>query len=407
MNNKYIEVRPQVNFETKHLQDIIRIQQQSAPELIQEQEQNVKNIDNTQVEEFDKMYQLTQRMSVEKKELLDTIEQLKLKIADLEKLNSKTQALGALYQKESSNSQNQLLSMERRIEALEIQLENQQQQLEEEKNGRYTLQSQLDQNHNWISQINQTLRQFLKDHKIDIDTSDLSTILQNQIIIEYLINTNIVKQNQELRYEQHIRDNIQIIYDLQNKIQDMIQAPTIFTTSPKNQDTLKLSKMSSGSLHPTQDQEEKIKNLKKQGKMINKNWQIFCESILKERNEYLRQYRYLIEQLNEQISQLHQTLNELLQQLSPKQQQLWIEYLETKEEIHRNILTLSNQDNEDNKEALEEELKLLYQKLAFIKQKIDTDLTTSQNLSKSEMKRMSRYLYIIKTTNLDLASKNV
>lgn len=74
----------------------------------------------------------------------------------------------------------------------------------------------------------------------------------------------------------------------------------------------------------------KINCLKRQGKRINRKWQLFCEQILKEKNEIIKREKQIIDRLTETAKDHQDTILEMIQYFAPKQKLLWSEVLDSK-----------------------------------------------------------------------------
>ncbi|CAD8063477.1 unnamed protein product [Paramecium primaurelia] len=361
--------------------DPIRIdnQEQDTQGMSQQRQQN---FDEEKLKSYQKMFEMCQQLYNDKAQLIDTVDQQQKQILELERQINGYENLQANYEKEQMQLKEEQQQYIQEIETLTCQLQivmDQRQDINQIQNNQDELYEQL---------MNFIYKENLSELINDLDKSNKKMIVQ--FLVEYLINQYVQKKNQEEIYQIHIQDNIQIIYDLQSKIQDLTCNPFRITT-PKSvfSDTLKQSKMSNSAsnFHKTSnnnnvDKEElqqKIVSLKRQGKQINQKWQEFCENILKERNEVIKYHKKQIELINEQNLELKKTISEIIQYLGQNQQELWIQMLDIKQKIQLKVIDLSRSDN-INKLLVEAELKQLFSIQAQLKSQLNRNRPLRKDL---------------------------
>ncbi|CAD8175717.1 unnamed protein product [Paramecium octaurelia] len=354
-------------------------QQQDVPEISQQRQQN---FDEEKLKSYQKMYEMCQQLYNDKAQLIDAVDQQQKQILELERQINEFENLQANYEKEQIQLKEEQLQYVQEIETLTCQLQvvmAQKQDINQIQNHQDELYDQL---MNFLYQEN--LQELINDQ----DKSNKKMIVQ--FLVEYLINQYVQKKNQEEKFQIHIKDNIQIIYDLQSKIQDLTCNPYRITT-PKSvlSDTLKQSKLSNSASHfhktnsvNTSDKEElqsKIDSLKRQGKQINKKWQEFCENILRERNDVIKYHKKQIESITEQNLELKKTISEIIQYLGQSQQDLWIQMLDIKQKIHLKVIDLSRSDN-INQLLVEAELKQLFSIQAQLRSQLNRNRPLRKDL---------------------------
>ncbi|CAK79924.1 unnamed protein product (macronuclear) [Paramecium tetraurelia] len=354
-------------------------QQQDVQEINQQRQQN---FDEEKLKSYQKMYEMCQQLYNDKAQLIDAVDQQQKQILELERQINEFENLQANYEKEQMQLKEEQLQYVQEIETLTCQLQvvmAQKQDINQMQNNYDELYDQL---MNFLYQEN--LQELINDQ----DKSNKKMIVQ--FLVEYLINQYVQKKNQEEKFQIHIQDNIQIIYDLQSKIQDLTCNPYRITT-PKSvlSDTLKQSKLSSSASHfhktnsvNANDKEElqsKIDSLKRQGKQINKKWQEFCENILRERNDVIKYHKKQIESIAEQNLELKKTISEIIQYLGQSQQDLWIQMLDIKQKIHLKVIDLSRSDNV-NQLLVEAELKQLFSIQAQLRSQLNRNRPLRKDL---------------------------
>ncbi|CAD8133232.1 unnamed protein product [Paramecium pentaurelia] len=327
-------------------------QQQEVQGISQQRQQN---FDEDKLKSYQKMYEMCQQLYNDKSQLMDTVDQQQKQILELERQINDYENLQANYEKEQ-------------LQLKEDQLQNIQ-EIE-------TLTSQL---------------QVVMDQKQDINQNNLDEFYDQ--LMNFLYQENLEELINDLdkkKFQIHIQDNIQIIYDLQSKIQDLTCNPYRITT-PKSvlSDTLKQSKLSNSASHfhktnsiNNTDKEElqsKIDSLKRQGKQINKKWQEFCENILRERNDVIKYHKKQIESISDQNLELKKTISEIIQYLGQSQQELWIQMLDIKQKIHMKVIDLSKSDN-INQLLVEAELKQLFSIQAQLRSQLNRNRPLRKDL---------------------------
>ncbi|CAD8069885.1 unnamed protein product [Paramecium primaurelia] len=352
-------------------------QQQDVQGISQQRQQN---FDEEKLKSYQKMYEMCQQLYNDKSQLMDTVDQQQKQILELERQINDYENLQANYEKEQLQLKEDQLQNIQEIETLTSQLQ-------------VVMDQKQDINQNNLDEVYDKLMNFLYKENLeelinDLDKSNKKMIVQ--FLVEYLINQYVLKKNQEEKFQIHIQDNIQIIYDLQSKIQDLTCNPYKITT-PKSvlSDTLKQSKLSNSASHfhktnsiNNSDKEElqsKIDSLKRQGKQINKKWQEFCENILRERNDVIKYHKKQIESISDQNLELKKTISEIIQYLGQSQQELWIQMLDIKQKIHLKVIDLSKSDN-INQLLVEAELKQLFSIQAQLRNQLNRNRPLRKDL---------------------------
>ncbi|CAK69698.1 unnamed protein product (macronuclear) [Paramecium tetraurelia] len=379
MSKKYKDIRANFVFEVapksthQSSDEQAMTIKQSDPIKIDNQEQDVQgmsqqrqqNFDEEKLKSYQKMFEMCQQLYNDKAQLIDSI-------------NNRNK-----YQ----NQRDKLMDM--RICKQIMKRKEQQQYIQEIETLTCQLQVVMDQRQD-INQIQNNQDETYEQLMNFIYKENLSELI-NDLDKKYVncCFDGLVNQLIQI-YQIHIQDNIQIIYDLQSKIQDLTYNPFRITT-PKSvlSDTLKQSKMSNSAsnFHKTSsnnnvDKEElqqKIASLKRQGKQINQKWQEFCENILRERNEVIKYHKKQIESINEQNIELKKTISEIIQYLGQNQQDLWIQMLDIKQKIQFKVIDLSRSDNV-NKLLVEAELKQLFSIQAQLRSQLNRNRPLRKDL---------------------------